>query len=459
MQRRSRRILTGLGIILVALAATYAILLARATAHLRQAYAALEADGRPMQAAEILPPKVPDADNAAVLYQSAVLLLKGQPAGDKSLYERLTSRPRERLGEQEKTQLIGREAVADALALVEQGTHRPACQFEHDTGRVLEVTDEPLLEDMRNLGSILMARAEFEAQTGHPAKAWDLLVTQLRLADSWRSDPSSSTQFARLSRAAWTCRTIRWLCATAPPDQEHVRVIEDLVKQQEGVEPLIRAVDGERLLIGEWFFHLPRDELDKILWKERSHDTITPPGVLKASYRISFLVLAFKPRLIADHAAYLQLMRKRVQLLQGPYRTWREAEEFMHMSRGNRLANKLIGISGSEAEFYCRWLTDLRLTRAGLALLQYKQAHATFPEALDALGQEGLIDPYVNQPLHYRPEGEGFVVYSVGDDRKDNGGTPRPEREDSSNPRHKPVEYDEVWRFPTPPAQPAAGGS
>ena len=79
---------------------TYAILLMRSMAKLRQAYAALAADGRPLQSAEILGPKVPDAENAAVLYQSAVLMLKGQPAGDKSLYEQLTGRSS---GRREKT--------------------------------------------------------------------------------------------------------------------------------------------------------------------------------------------------------------------------------------------------------------------------------------------------------------------------------------------------------------------
>ena len=91
MHRRTKRILTGLGLVLVALAVAYAILLLRSTAQLRQAYAALAADGRPLQSAEILPPKVADANNAAVLYQSAILMLKGEPAGDKSLYERLTA--------------------------------------------------------------------------------------------------------------------------------------------------------------------------------------------------------------------------------------------------------------------------------------------------------------------------------------------------------------------------------
>jgi hypothetical protein len=441
----------GLGVLLAALAVTYAILLMRSTARLRQAYAALAADGRPMQAAEILPPKVSDADNAAVLYQSAVLMLKGQPAGDMSLYERLTGRSSRSLGEDERKQLISQEAVTNALALVEQGTRRPACQFEHDNGRVLEVEDAPALDDLRNLASLMMTRARCEVRAGNAAKAWDLLVTQLRVADSLRGDLSSSTQFTRLSLAAWACRTMRWLCETAPPDRQHVRTIEDLLKQQDDLEPLIRAIDGERLLIGEWFFHLPREELDKTLWreKEQNKNNIAPPTLVKIEHRVSFLILAFKPRLVADHAAYLQLMRKRVQLLQGPYRTWRQAEEFMQISRRNFLAYKLIGYSGSDKEFYSRLLADMRVTRAGLALLQYKQAHSACPETLEALGLGELIDPFTDKPLHYRPEGEGFVVYSVGDDLKDNGGAPRREREDS-DPRRKPIEYDIVWRFPNP---------
>jgi hypothetical protein len=460
MHRRSKRILTGLGIIFIALAVTYAILLARSTAQLRQAYAALEADGRPMRAAEIIPPKVPDSDNAAVLYQSAVLMLKGQPAGDKSLYERLTNHRSRPKTEAEMTELVSQEVVANALSLVEQGTRRPACQLEHDNGNVLEAADAPALDGIRNLASIMTSRARFEAQAGHPAKAWDLVLTQLRFGDSLRFDPASTTQFTRLAMVRWACRTIQWLCETAPPDREHVLAMEDLLRRQDDIEPLIRAVDGERLLIGEWFFNLPREELDKILWKERSNDKnkITPPAVVKPLYRLSFNVIAFKPRLVADHAAYLQLMRKRVQLLQGPYRDRKEVGELMQPSMWSFMTYELTSASGNDKWFYCRYMADLRVTRAGLALLQYEQVHGTMPPTLDALGLEGLVDPFTEKPLSYRPEGEGFVVYSVGEDRKDNGGTPRPKQQDS-DPRRKPVEYDQVWRFPNPENRVAAGGN
>jgi hypothetical protein len=451
MHRRSKRILIIIGGIAIALGVLYAVALVRSTVKLRRAYAALVADGRPMRAEEIVPAKIPDSDNAALLYQSAVLMLKGQPAGGKSLYEQLTGPSAGRRSEDETRQLIGQEVVANALALVEEGTRRPACQTEHDHDSLPEVPQGPPLDDMRNLGSILMTRAKFEARAGRPAKAWDLLLTQLRFADSLRSDPAFTTQFTRLVLTRFAGQTARWLCETAPPDQEHVRVMEDLLRRQEDIEPLIRAVDGERLMIGEWFFNLPRAELDKILWREKEQDKnkITPPGVMKFNHRLSFLVLAFKPRLVADHAAYLDLMRKRVQLLRGPYRSTREANRFLEPPPRCYLADKLAGNSGNDKWFYCRSVTDMRLTRAGLALLLYKQAHGAFPETLDALGLQGLTDPYTDKPLPYRPEGEGFVLYSVGDDCKDNGGTPRPEREDS-DPRRKPVEYDEVWRFPSP---------
>ena len=79
-----------------------------------------------------------------------------------------------------------------------------------------------------------------------------------------------------------------------------------------------------------------------------------------------------------------------------------------------------------------------------------------FPESLDALGLADLVDPFDEAPLRYRTEGDGFVVYSVGDDQNDNGGIPR-QRRTTSDPRYRTPEYDLVWRF-APATDPAAGG-
>ena len=455
MHRRSKRILTAFGIILVALALTYAILLARATIKLRRAYAALAADGRPMQAAEIIPPKVPDSENAAVLYQSAVLLLKGQPAGDKSLYERLTDyhfRPKTKA---ELNELLRQEAVDKALSLIEQGTRRPACRLEHDNEELLSFSSAFAVDMIGGLSWIMRARARFETEAGHPAQVWDLVLMQLRFADSLRLDPTSATQYTCLGMAARVCRTLQELCETAPPDPEQSRALDALLQRQDDVDLLIRGVDGERLLIGERFFGLPRDELDKILRKQMGNPEeggALPPALVKTIYRLGFQVVAFRPRLVADHAAYLDLMRKRVDLLRGPYHGKKEYDQFLQTSYWNILASMLSATSRYETYLYRRDVAELRMTRAGLALFEYKRTHGAFPETLATVGLEGLIDPYADQPLHYRLEGEGFVVYSVGEDGKDNNGTPQPERQ-SSDPRAKVLAYDEVWRFPNPKKQ------
>ena len=129
------------------------------TAKLQRAYAALEKDGRPMHIADVIPPQVPELENAALLYESAALLLKAMPApwedlpdsakvsveesikrdrlqdilgclGDLSkrfVTESLELDERRRLD-----QLFEQDVVTTALWAVEEGTKRPTCRFDRD---------------------------------------------------------------------------------------------------------------------------------------------------------------------------------------------------------------------------------------------------------------------------------------------------------------------------------------
>ena len=469
MHRRSKRILIVVGVIAIALGALYTLALVRSTMKLRRAYAALAADGRPMRADEIVPPKVPDAQNAALLYQSAALMLKGQAAGEKNLLERVGELSGSLLDKPDNPDRIARQqqniaelrhlmtlpVVASAVAAVEQGTQRPACRFDQENPGTLSV-DAPFGQDVRNLNRLLGARVYFDAEAGETARAWSTLQTQLKFANVLHDDPRAMSQLIRSSMIGYSCRLIRSLCESGLPDVETSLRMEGLLKDLTDIEPFIHAVDGERLLIGEWFFSLPREEMDKA-WRQKAsyrHD-VTPGAFQGAMQRLGFRILAFRPRLVADHAAYLEMMRRRVQLLQGPYRSVHECQRYLSTSRWNVFT--WLFATGGEKWVHCRMTADVQITRAGLGLLRYRQAHGTFPPTLEALGLEGLIDPYTGKPLLYRPEGEGFVVYSVDEDLKDNGGTPRPEKQDSDPRRRKPLEGDRLWRFPNPENRIATG--
>ena len=81
----------------------------------------------------------------------------------------------------------------------------------------------------------------------------------------------------------------------------------------------------------------------------------------------------------------------------------------------------------------------MRITLAGLALLQYKESRNALPETLEALNLGNTDDPFSSEPLRYIPQGQGFVLYSVGPDQKDNDGSPKQKKQDK--------DWDIVWSY------------
>lgn len=67
------------------------------------------------------------------------------------------------------------------------------------------------------------------------------------------------------------------------------------------------------------------------------------------------------------------------------------------------------------------------VARTALALRLHKARHGAYPETLDALAPGILTavpnDPCTGRPLVYRRVGEGFIVYSLGLNLTDDGGT------------------------------------
>jgi hypothetical protein len=79
-----------------------------------------------------------------------------------------------------------------------------------------------------------------------------------------------------------------------------------------------------------------------------------------------------------------------------------------------------------------------RSARAAIAVERYRLAHeGRRPEKLDDLVAAFLpqlpADPFDGEPLRYKQLPAGFVVYSIGPDRTDDGGTERPQRGPQKN--------------------------
>jgi len=71
-------------------------------------------------------------------------------------------------------------------------------------------------------------------------------------------------------------------------------------------------------------------------------------------------------------------------------------------------------------------IAQANLCELTFALKQYKADQGQFPDALNGLMPKYIPalpeDPFSGQPYCYRKEGDEFVLYSVGENRNDDGG-------------------------------------
>jgi hypothetical protein len=382
-------------------------------------------------------------------------MLKEQPAPKKDLLEYLAGLASSYVGDDldpnelpELKELMARPVVVSALSTFEEALQRPACRFQRDYHNGL--AGEPFSpRDLYFLTRIATAKARFEIEAGQSDEAWHRVRSHFRLLDALAADPILSSQLARLSLAGHLCRVIQRFNEMAPLSDERYHEIQGLLERADDVTPLVRAADAERLLRGEWIFNQSEDQLYETL---RTGDlSLGGDGGPDVLYRLVFRLIAFKPRLVADHAAYLQYMATGTRLLQGPFVPSDVARKELGDGKGWHILRQLLAPRIDRfQEFHCRAVARIHITRAGLALLRHRQIHGTFPPTLDALDLEGLIDPFIDEPLHYRPEGQGFLLYSVLEDQEDNGGSPRQHLQKTG--------YDLPWQFPRRPSPPTSGG-
>lgn len=73
-------------------------------------------------------------------------------------------------------------------------------------------------------------------------------------------------------------------------------------------------------------------------------------------------------------------------------------------------------------------ITEARVARTGIAVVSYHRENGKMPEDITELAPKYInsipVDPMDGKPIRYRKTEKGAIVYSVGTDRVDNGGTP-----------------------------------
>jgi hypothetical protein len=423
---------------LLALAVIYASLMIWSAWKLRQAYAAMEKDGRPMDLAQIIPPKPADRENAALVYQGAINLLNARPVkdsttGNKTVFGELetaayaflnSANPESAAAAASLRKWFQDPFVFQILREVEAATVRP-CQYDLDYSKGSKLRT-PHLAYNRGLMGILCAKARLQAADGDAAGAWDSVISSLRFTDALKTEPHAMSQFCRMAYTPFYFNNLQQMAKTSLPTQGQWLSLDDQLKGFDSTRPLVLGMDSERLRAGEEIFKMSFAEMVEALSVESMQAVPHKgPKVWKPESPIEVFAVYASPLAKYDHAVYVDLYRRYAAVAGQPYspESLRQLEAFENsIPRCGVFSRLVISWFVVWENKFTQFRAQAAVTRAGLVVLRYKQDKGAWPQSLAAAGVTEITDPFTQKQLLYKLTEKGFIIYSVGENQKDDGG-------------------------------------
>jgi hypothetical protein len=439
-RRWLRRVLLA-GLALLALGVLLHLLWSMSTrSGLRAEIARIRAAGDPLTLEELWPPEIkPESENAALLYQQASeLLYKG---GFETLAQslgRAVSWTDPSAWSQETVATVRQmvEQNSEALSLANRAAHMTRCRFDPKWGW-------PPTTPIYHYAMVRQA-----------ARAL-CLSSALRLHDG---DADGALEEARdaflTSRALAAERTVMSLMVRQGAITMGLWAAQPVLEQHGAAPDLLRAfladIDEARLTLRTQLVDGLKGECVTALANLApisGMEDLLPAASRRAAPQVRanrLLGLLGQPFGRSMVAGYLDTMPRAVEMGRADYvdaqplidaltRDAREWQTRYVRHRSRILVAMAIPAWVRIKQDETKGEAALAVAAVAFALKLYKAEHGSYPESPHVLAPDILravpTDPFTGKPLVYVRGGEGFLVYSIGLNGKDDGGLKETEKE------------------------------
>ena len=341
-----------------------------------------------------------------------------------------------------------------AVEELRQASHRPYSNLplNYEEGFNATGTLLPFLAELKRCSQVLLLRASAELTDGQSAKALDDIKLLLYLNNSLHDSPFLISHLVRIAIVAIGMQTI-WEGLA-----EHKWSEEQLVKLETELGKLDYLADYESAMRGERAFAIASFEN-----QQRTREIISGSVTLQGNSELVTNRLTLMPSayFYQNEFTFAQMHQQwilplvdtnsRIVSPAALHRAENSVQaERKHYSPYKVQALMLFPAIGRAVEKFALIQSSIDLARVACALERYRLAHGEYPESLDALVPQfigKLPNDIINgQPLHYRRTDDGkFVLYSVGWNETDDGGTVVFLEGGSAVDREK---GDWVWQYP-----------
>jgi hypothetical protein len=380
-------------------------------------YAAARAEGLPLEPAD-LARSVAAEKNAAPVYLAAIKRLEDPSLKDERKLISDADLRGATIGALEGAE-AGLATFAPTLSEIERAAERPECAFDRNwkLGPNLLL---PEYTHMKAFSKMFAARAELASLKGDWRSALRDVRTGYRLARHTGQDPILIGMLVEVAQESIAHHAFMRVMSDHGDNPEFLREAAR-VQSEVGALPNFRHAMGGEVIFG-------RTAIPMIDGHQAFTSSSTSPSEPMFFERAFF---QSKPVQGAFETKLLQFWRETYRDLPKDPADWEGTVKVMQRqeiriaadeSPANWANQYLMPVFTQAATAVGKVIAQRNMEATAVRLLTYRAENGAFPKALPKEWGEQALDPFSGKALMYKPEKNGFRLWSFGEDRKDNGG-------------------------------------
>jgi hypothetical protein len=315
-------------------------------------------------------------------------------------------------------------AQAEARKLSDQCTGRFTVAWQGD----YLSTDMSHLKRVQAVEQLLRLDAHYSSQEG---RADDALAAARRVLDAGRSigdEPMLQSCLVRMGSHMQAARLIERVLAQGQPGSQALSATQQLLQDEAAQNLLLIAARGERAGLHGLLRALEHGDIK--LADLSSSGNAAHPTLEDTLIFILSAETINKPQVLEkSHAWLLLYVTDFVDIAKLPVEEQKARLEELESRRAKAplAARKLAPAVREMALTAQQSQAFLRCAAAALAVERFRREKGDWPQSLSDLAPDFLsaapLDPFDGQPLRFKRQQEGVVVYSLGADGHDDGGS------------------------------------
>jgi type II secretory pathway pseudopilin PulG len=377
--------------------------------------------------------EVPKAENAALLWMQGVSQLRPAYARNKPLPWNRIKHP-ERGAKLTPKELKEAEEVLQeneqALRTFQAAAGLKKARYPVDLAPGLAAL-LPHLGQLKSVGQLLRVKLDVAAETGKKVEAIQAIFTILGAAESLKAEPILISQLVRFSLDGMACLSLETSVNALNLQENELAALQNAFGAEIDEEQFYLSMLGERALGLTVYSHPEAMDGEGVQdMKVLSSPLVQATGFLERD--MLFFLTAMETNLAVSRLPDPQRLKS----------TNSFEDIAVKSKKGYYVVSSMLLPALSKAVVRdVENRARLRAAQTGMAVERYRLANGKLPGTLETLVPRFLksvpLDPIDGEPLRYRILTNGYVVYSIGSDAQDDGGTPKP-----TSKKHQSDPYD-----------------